>query len=104
MISGGINDKEKYSEDLHFITFTGGTTLNPLNFNLKNQAETNEKIAHHKIVHTYELETNIRNQIKLDGVFSFGGEDENGNLNNNLTFINVLSKVSQNLDIKFKKW
>lgn len=61
-------------------------------------------MAHHKIVHTYELEPNLRNQVKLEGVFSFGGEDEEGRLNNDLTFINVFGKAGQSLDIKFKKW
>jgi hypothetical protein len=46
----------------------------------------------------------VRNHVRLDGVFSFGGEDENGQLNNDLMFINVLGKAGQNLDIKFKRW
>lgn len=40
----------------------------------------------------------------MEGIFSFGGEDENGTMNNDLTFINVFGKAGQNLDIKFKKW
>ena len=40
----------------------------------------------------------------MEGVFSFGGENQQGVLNNNLTFINVLGKGGQNLDIKFKRW
>lgn len=38
MISGGLNEKEKFNEDLIFITFTGGTVLNPLIFTVHNQA------------------------------------------------------------------
>jgi hypothetical protein len=49
--------------------------LNPLTFTVRNQAEAYEKISRHKIIQTYELDTNIRNQIKYDGVYSFGGED-----------------------------
>ena len=32
MISGGLNEKERFNEDLIFITFTGGSILNPLIF------------------------------------------------------------------------
>jgi hypothetical protein len=53
IISGGINEKERYSEDLYFVTFTGGNLLNPLIFTVHNHADVNEKVAHHKIVHTY---------------------------------------------------
>ena len=50
---------------MYFVTFTGGNMLNPLIFGVHNQAEVNEKISHHKIVHTYELEPSLRNQVKL---------------------------------------
>jgi hypothetical protein len=46
----------------------------------------------------------MRNKIKLDGIFIFGGEDENGNLSNHLMFMNAMGKNNQNIDIKFKKW
>ena len=55
MISGGINEKEKFNEDLIFITFTGGNLLNPLIFTVRNQAEAYERISRHKIIQTYEL-------------------------------------------------
>lgn len=78
--------------------------LNPLIFGVHNQSDHNEKITHHQLLQTYEIEGNLRNHVKLEGVFSFGGENEHGTLNNELTFINVLGKGGQNLDIKFKKW
>ena len=53
--------------------FTGGSILSPLIFGVHSNSEYNEKIAHHKIVNTYELEGNLRNHIKMEGVFSFGG-------------------------------
>lgn len=73
MISGGLNDKEKFSEDLYFVNFTGGNLINPLIFAVKNQAETNHLISRHKIINTYELEPALRGKIKMEGVFSFGG-------------------------------
>jgi hypothetical protein len=33
-------------------------------------------------MHTYELDPPLRSQVKLDGIFSFGGEDESGQVNN----------------------
>lgn len=104
MISGGINEKEKFSEDLIFISFGGGNIQNPLIFTVHNHSDAFEKISHHKLMHTYELDPPLRSQVKLDGIFSFGGEDEGGQVNNELLFINVLGKVGQNLDVKFKRW
>lgn len=63
-----------------------------------------ERLAHHQLVNTYELEGNLRSQVRLEGVFCFGGENEEGTVNNALSFINVLGKGGQNLDIKFKRW
>lgn len=54
MISGGINEKERFSEDMYFITFTGGNILSPLIFGVHNHSDFHEKIAHHKIVNTYD--------------------------------------------------
>jgi hypothetical protein len=57
------------------VSFTGGNLLNPLIFAVKNQADTTELISHHKMVNTYEVEPVLRSRIKMEGVFSFGGED-----------------------------
>ena len=104
MVSGGVNEKLKSNEDIYFITFTGGSLLTPLHFTARNNTEAVDHLCHHKLINTYDMEPAYRSAIKLDGVFSFGGEDERGVVNNELLFMSVLSKNNQNLDIKFKKW
>jgi hypothetical protein len=38
MISGGINEKDKFNEDIYFVTFTGGSILTPLIFSVPNNS------------------------------------------------------------------
>ena len=104
MVSGGINEKLKYNEEIYFITFSGNSLNSPLHFTLRHNCDIVEHLASHQVINTYEMEQPHRNQLRLDGIFSFGGEDEQGQLNNHLLFMNVLGKNNQNLDIKFKKW
>jgi len=44
-------------------------------FSVRNNSDSHDKLIGHKMIHTYEMDPNYKAVIKLDGIFSFGGED-----------------------------
>lgn len=60
-------------------------------------------MSHHKLVNTNEVDQNLKMLLKYDGVFCFGGTNQDNVMHNNVTFLNCIGKENA-LDVRFQSW
>jgi hypothetical protein len=81
LIHGGVDEKEVNSNQMHFINFNQNAIQNSLILSTENREySTMHKhcLAHHKLANTNEIDSNLKMLLKYDGVFCFGGINNEG--------------------------
>lgn len=81
---------------MHFINFNPVAVQHSIILSTYNRSTPNtpnqHTLSHHKLVNTSEVEPNLKILLKFDGVFCFGGENHEGEMNNEITFLNCIGK------------
>jgi hypothetical protein len=85
VIYGGINEREKTENYLHFVNIN----YSNVHFSKIFTIPTNEARSHHKLITTMNEDSRLRGKFKLDGLIVFGGKKLDESLSDDLMYIDA---------------